>query len=237
MKTTDLRYRQLDLDQLVLPDKDIYLAMGYQNHTPDEYIRSMIDHVLAEIRDICVPSYMYRIKRSTLTDQVHLEIENIPFTTGRIIGSYLPGISHTCLFVATAGKDYDAYLHELKANSDIVKEFVADAIGSVIAEACVSEISKELDLYSEWKHTLPYSPGYCGWNIREQTTLFSFFPESPCGITLTESCLMSPVKSISGFFGLGKKLQPQPYRCEVCNNKNCFKRKEKNNDKYEEMVG
>lgn len=116
-----------------------------------------------------------------------------------------------------------------------MKEYVADSVGSVIAERCVTLLGKELDKECEFRHSLPYSPGYCGWDIREQQKLFSLFPPQPCGITLSDSFLMSPVKSVSGFFGLGKELLLQPYRCEICNNRHCYKRKEKLYDKYERM--
>ncbi|MCK7538940.1 MAG: hypothetical protein MZV63_52410 [Marinilabiliales bacterium] len=43
-----------------------------------------------------------------------------------------------------------------------------------------------------------FSPGYCGWDVAEQHKLFSFFKDNFCGITLTESALMNPVKSVSG---------------------------------------
>lgn len=220
-----MEYQELTLQAVTIESKDIYLAMGYGDHLPDSYIRKMVAEIRQEIQSVCIPRYMYQIVDCTFNHPGRLKILTQEFTLGRIIGSYLPGISKSCLFVATAGREYEAYLHALKASGDVVKEFVADSIGSVIAEACVAEIGKQLDLNRELTHTLPYSPGYCGWHIREQKKLFSLFPDSPCGVTLTDSFLMAPVKSISGFFGLGKDLQPQPYRCEICKNTTCFKRR------------
>ena len=93
----------------------------------------------------------------------------------------------------------------LKKQDNIVKEYVADSVGSVIAERCVTLLGKELDKECEFRHSLPYSPGYCGWDIREQQKLFSLFPPQPCGITLSDSFLMSPVKSVSGFFRIRER--------------------------------
>ncbi len=198
--------------------------MGYRDHLPEDHIRSMVSDICEEIRNFCVPRYMYQIVESTLCTTSRLKISDQEFSLGKIIGSYLPGISKSCLFIATAGIEYEAFLHQLKQRGDIVQEFVADSIGTVIAEACVARIAEELEQTPELSHTLPYSPGYCGWHIQEQKKLFYLFPDTPCGVSLTESCLMSPVKSISGFFGLGTHLQPQPYRCEICKNIHCYKR-------------
>lgn len=222
-----LEQRQIELQSLELPAEDIYMAMGYRGNIPDDTIRAFVEEVRTEISSLCVPRYMYQILEAGQISKQHIRVANMEFAPGGIIGSYLSGLSHICLFVATAGREYDAYLQQLKTQNNIVKEYVADSIGSVIAEACVALIDKELEADCELCRSLPYSPGYCGWNICEQQKLFSLFPSQPCGITLSDSFLMSPVKSVSGFFGLGKELFPQPYRCEICNNKHCYKRKEK----------
>lgn len=221
-----LEERRAGLQLPGLPKEEVYLAMGYRGNTPEPDIRALVAEVRAEIQSICIPRYMFQVIEARQLSKLHIQAGNVEFSPGGIIGSYLSGMTHVCLFVATAGKEYDAYLHRLKAQDNIVKEYVADSIGSVIAEGCVTLLGEELDQDYEFRHSLPYSPGYCGWDIREQQKLFSLFPPQPCGITLSDSFLMSPVKSVSGFFGLGKDLRPQPYRCEICNNKHCYKRKE-----------
>ncbi len=46
--------------------------------------------------------------------------------------------------------------------------------------------------------TLAYSPGYCGWHVSGQKKLFQFLKPDKIGITLNNSCLMTPLKSVSG---------------------------------------
>lgn len=221
-----LEERQIGLQSLELSEEEIYFAMGYGDNRPDEDICALVAEVYAEIRSLCQPRYMFQIVEAERIARQRILVRDIAFSPGGIIGSYLPGLTHICLFVATAGQEYDAYLHLLKKQDNIVKEFVADSIGTVIAEACVTLLGKELDERNcDVRRSLPYSPGYCGWDIQEQRLLFSLFPPQPCGITLSDSFLMSPVKSVSGFYGLGKELHPQPYRCEICTNKQCYKRK------------
>ncbi|MCC8144566.1 MAG: hypothetical protein LUD02_05030 [Tannerellaceae bacterium] len=73
--------------------------------------------------------------------------------------------------------------------------------------------------------TNPYSPGYCSWPVSDQHTLFSFLPAGFCGITLTGSSLMLPIKSVSAIVGVGEQIQRVPYGCSQCNMKDCYKRK------------
>jgi hypothetical protein len=77
-----------------------------------------------------------------------------------------------------------------------------------------------------WSSTNRYSPGYCDWHVAEQHSLFSLLPEGFCGITLTPSALMVPIKSISGIIGLGPDVQRGEYQCSICELKDCFRRSE-----------
>ena len=70
-----------------------------------------------------------------------------------------------------------------------------------------------------------YSPGYCGWQVAEQHKLFQLIPDNYCGIRLTESALMDPVKSVSGIIGIGENVKINPYTCRMCDMPDCVYRK------------
>jgi hypothetical protein len=53
------------------------------------------------------------------------------------------------------------------------------------------------------QEVLLYSPGYCGWHISGQRKLFASLRPDDIGLRLNESCLMIPLKSISGVLVLG----------------------------------
>lgn len=72
---------------------------------------------------------------------------------------------------------------------------------------------------------LRYSPGYCGWNITGQRALFDALRPGDIGIHLTESCLMEPLKSISGVIVTGPSAihefaDDYPF-CPDCRTKSC----------------
>jgi hypothetical protein len=50
---------------------------------------------------------------------------------------------------------------------------------------------------------LPYSPGYCGWHVTGQRRLFDRLEPQRIGVTLNSSCLMQPLKSVSGVLVIG----------------------------------
>jgi len=218
----------LALSDLQLDLHEIYLNLGYRGQMPEEHILQMVDDIIFYANQFCRPKVAYDFFDKLCISRHFITINDIPMKTGNVISGYLLPATIIAAFAVTAGEEFDEYLHKLKEGDDIVSEFFADAIGSEIAEASVryvtqlvSQKATELKLLI----TNSYSPGYCGWHVREQKQLFSLFPENPCGIKLNDSSLMHPVKSVSGIIGLGCKIENTPYACEICGMKNCFKRK------------
>lgn len=208
--------------------KELYILMGYGNQEPDEGIQTIIQDILKELEEICSPSYGFSICRGGKKDKEHLWVEDKILNTGAIITSALREAEYFALFTATIGNDFDQYVHKLQKQDDMVKAFIADSLGSILVEACVSLLMKSLEesmQSSGWQTSNNYSPGYCDWQLTEQEKLFSFFPPHFCGITLTSSFLMLPVKSVSGIIGIGEKIRKRAYGCEICTMKNCAKKK------------
>lgn len=216
------------LSELDINKNEIYLNLGYGGQTPENQFIEMIDDMIERIQSFCIPSVGYLIFSGIIPNKNYLEINNIRIKVGSVITKYLQDATHFAVFVGTAGENFDNYLEQLKAEGDIVSEFLAYSIGSEIAEASVrfvtARINEEANK-SGLKITHSYSPGHCSWHVREQQQLFSLLPEKPCGVKLNESSLMHPVKSISGIIGMGKEVANTPHSCDICGLVTCFKRK------------
>lgn len=208
-------------DELVL--KDLWLAMGYGETEPEANIRALAEDIVRRTVPAARLRYVYRIVEAERLSSGQVRLDGVDFRTGGIIGSYLDGMTHACIFVATAGVEFDSAVRAINSEGDIVADFIADSVGTVLAESAVDRLEHELELGEGL--SMPYSPGYCGWDIKEQQQFFRLFPPQPCGIKLSESSLMSPEKSISGFFAMGEHLQRQPYHCDICKNSKCYKRR------------
>ena len=206
-----------------ISEKEVWFAMGYRDSVPDQRVRELVLQMRERLAPEANLRYMYQIVDAERLSSQQVRFAGKTFTPKGIICSYLNGMTHALLFVGTAGWEYNRAKEALKAEDDIVADFIADSIGSVLAEMTVARMEQEYD--GPWTLSMPYSPGYCDWDIREQQLLFSLFPERPCGIILSETSLMAPEKSVSGFFALGETLQRQPYHCQICKNTRCYKRR------------
>ncbi len=111
-----------------------------------------------------------------------------------------------CCFVATIGSQLEIEVQRCMADNHFADAYILDTLGSMSVEALVDRFhtAGESQFRSRGRGvTLRFSPGYCDWHLTDQISLFSLFKKaSPAGVRLTETCLMSPQKSISGVFGI-----------------------------------
>ena len=191
--------------------------MGYHDVIPDEATQRETAAVIDDVRRWLSPQFCYFVVR------------DLPaFDMGKIILHQLRDSEAYALFICTAGIQFEDYQRRLKEQGDMVRVFIADALGSVIAEKTADMMERHLQESIEklqWQHTNRFSPGYCGWHVSEQQLLFPLFDSNTCGVTLTDSSLMVPIKSVSGIIGLGKKVRRLDYTCGLCNFEKCYKRK------------
>lgn len=138
---------------------------------------------------------------------------------------YLKGSEKIAVLVCTAGEGFTEISNRYNREGEFLKGFIADTMGSLTVEKAMDLIQERIE--SEYlgyglKITNRYSPGYCFWEVNNQKQLFSLLPKDPCDINLSNSCLMSPIKSVSGIIGIGKDVKKRGYACNKCTNKNCL---------------
>ena len=224
-----LVHNKCSFDDLKIDMDELFTLTGYGSHRPEGYVLEFIDEILVEMRECSSPEYGYAILPGKYGgDKVFLDDATV--TTGRIIASAVRESEYFAVFLATVGPGIDACIKRFQKEDEMVKAFLADGLGSVLAEACASlmleRLSEEMSAHG-FHISNSYSPGYCDWYLKDQKVLFSFFPEKFCGIELTPSCLMLPVKSVSGIVGIGKNVKKRLYACDICKMTNCVKNRKK----------
>lgn len=239
-----IQEHNIPFSALTLPPEEVYEAMGYGAEAPEEEIRVVVEEVIAHVSSFAIGRFMYftvegvldkttlRITQNTRqTEQSPQQKEPTLLNIGSIISKQLRGATSYALFVATAGEEFQAWMDKVKACDDMVLQYIADSLGSCLAERIADYMEQDLGrrLTPEGlKHTNRFSPGYCEWHVSEQHKLFSLFPvSSPCGVQLTDSSLMLPIKSVSGIIGIGAEVKKMEYSCGICTFERCYKKKRK----------
>jgi hypothetical protein len=139
------------------------------------------------------------------------------------------------LFAVTLGQVLSGRVTELFDDGGYAVGYMLDSISSCAADR-LAELAAEV-LQSEPAEREPsagslrvlaYSPGYCGWHISGQKKLFEVLRPEEIGITLNESFLMSPIKTVSGvLIGGSWKIHEfensYPF-CDACATRSCIGR-------------
>jgi hypothetical protein len=224
---------QPELVDLVLSSGDLIEKLGYKKENIPSLYQDKINQYFFEINSKARIMVGYRIFPS---EQVRLRstgfsCRDVHFKTGKIIAQQLLDSDSVILYAGTAGPIFESWSRQLFEEGDFPGGYVVDVIGSEVVESAIDwmedQITQIISQNSQ-RITNRYSPGYCGWNVIEQFKLFSLLPADFCGISLTQTALMIPIKSVSGVIGIGEKVEKRAYPCDICQIKNCYHaRKEK----------
>ena len=134
------------------------------------------------------------------------------------------------LAICTIGSDLPDLAKKHMKDGRLVEGVLFDAIGSVAAEAVATEINvvineraKDLSL----QVTERFSPGYCDWDISDQQLFFDKLDAEEINVSLTDSLMMIPVKSICFAVNMGDNVLASRWenRCLYCNEKDCSHRR------------
>ncbi len=215
---------------LKIEKKNIKKLIDHPADDNDPYIESLIDSYIQQCREICSPAAAYRIFDHIVhsPEDNTFSIKGVNFFVNKIVNEQLKNSIHMIVFAATAGNEIENYANQLNAKDDFLESYIVNAIGSVIAETAAGYLHQRIEKIAGdvgIKATNPYSPGYCDWNVSEQRKLFSLLPENVCNIRLTESALMMPIKSVTGFIGIGHQVKKTDYPCKFCPHNSCIGRK------------
>jgi hypothetical protein len=230
IQTDGVTEYSLTYDELGLTERHVETGMGYRSAEAPAEIRKMIREVLDQAAGYCDMRGGFRIVDglSFDADQSGFILEGARFASGKMIASQIREAESAAVFLCTAGPWLEAWSKRLIAEGDFAKGYMVDAAASEAVEAAMDKIQTHLAgtlLSSGNRITNRFSPGYCGWPVSDQQALFSLFPDGFCGVTLTPSSLMVPIKSVSGVIGIGPNVRFNLYPCKTCGMKGCFKRK------------
>ncbi len=209
---------------------ELALVLGYPGGEPPEPVRDAVEQVEARgeglwsIEGCCV------LWPELVVDPIGHELTagGVAFQVGKIVGGQLSRATSLAVFLCTAGKGIEELSRGLMSGGDPLTGYVADSMGSLVVDGAVERLHEAVGrsmAARDLRITNRYSPGYCEWHVSEQQKLFRLLPAGCCGVSLTDTSLMRPVKSVTGFIGVGPEVRRVPYTCGLCDLPDCLYRR------------
>lgn len=222
-----LKEFKYSFEELSVNSSDIEELMGFEHGIIPDPFPEIIKKGLSDAPKLCNITGGFKIFNSINVDKnkKSIQIDDQEFLPAKIVVSQLKNATSAALFICTAGPEISTHSQKISNHDDPLLGYVFDIIGSLAVEKATDKIQEELNSQVN-KTGLSisdrYSPGYCEWSVADQQKLFALLPDNFCGITLSCSSLMNPIKSVSGIIGIGLGLKQKGYQCHWCDDLNCI---------------
>lgn len=198
--------------------REILRYMGCKDSSEDTL--ALINTCLAELKGKLTYRVCYDSFDITLCDHsVHLGFVEC---VSRGLSTNLAGCEKAIVFAATVGIEIDRLIAKYSRLSPS-KALCFQAIGAERIESLCDVFNEEIssELLGQGLHTRPrYSPGYGDLSLEVQRDIFMHLDcPRKIGLSLNESLLMSPSKSVTAIIGLSTL----PTKCKSTGCKDCSK--------------
>lgn len=221
----DIKNFSYKISELNVDPDAVCKLMGYGDDCPPEIMQMVLDELEGFSDAIGIEGGFLFKNIDMREDELAVYIDDHKYEVGKAVFKLFRNSTSVAAFICTAGEQISKRSQTLMAKGDLLEGYVVDVIGNEVVERAMDKVHAEINSVAKdlgCKVTNRYSPGYCDWHVKEQHMLFSYFPDGFCNVKLSDSALMSPIKSLSGFIGVGKDVSYKEYTCHLCQSANCL---------------
>jgi len=189
----------------------------------NQQLERMVQELVEVTRSIAKPKVVYTVSYVDDRDGDTVTIDGIKFTS-RVLKINLDQVERVFPYIATCGTE----LGEIAVPSnDVMKSFCFEEIKIMVLRSAIAYLSNHLTEHYALGKVSSMSPGSGSlesWPIAQQKELFSLFGdvEGMIGVKLTDSCIMYPLKSVSGIYF---PTEITFESCQLCPREKCIGRR------------
>ena len=185
------------MEALQISDEELFRAIRLDPEDAEEEDIARVLEMRDEACRAAIPKYLIGEAKVTAFGEDWVELDGKRFRSP-LVRKNLEGVGTVYPFLATCGQEVEAWSKTL---SDPFEEFWADSIKLLILGRATAALDVEAKKRFPGGHFARMNPGSLpAWPLSAQRDLFGLIGEDTLGIRLTDSCLMLPSKSVSGFF-------------------------------------
>lgn len=208
---------------MITPDPiDIYEAARYMGvkGVPDDNTLRLLEQCEEKVRRCVRPQYVYREATVDISgEEVYLEDVGLHLP-GKDISRHLSECSRAVIFAVTLSAAADKLIRQTGV-TDMAAALAVDCLCSAAVEQVCNKAEEEIFSvidapYRTWR----FSPGYGDLPITIQGDfLRALNAQRRIGLTVTDSSLLLPSKSVTAIIGISDKPMNSDTKCgcESCN--------------------
>lgn len=213
-----------DSIKLEVNRREVYRYLGLHRHEPDERTERLVEEALAELEKAAAPRFFSRTFPLSVRPDGKLDFTCFQVES-RDLSRNLKDCGEVILFAATLGTGPDRLVRRY-SRLEMSRAVVIQAAAAAMIEAWCDKKNGELtkEALNQGKFLRPrFSPGYGDFSLEYQREMIrALEAEKTVGITLTDSLLMLPSKSVTAVIGAGRNEGRCEIKgCEVCGKRDC----------------
>lgn len=208
--------------------KEVYRYMGLRGQAPDEELQRITEECIQELYKVAEPKYIYGFFPLQQLSAAELDFGFMQVTSANL-SKNLQDCEQAAVMAATLGAEVDRLLHRYEVTAIarcVVLQAAAAALIESVCDVCQEEISRAAGEKGYFLRPR-FSPGYGDFDIGNQKSVIDVL-QAPkrIGLTLTDSCMMVPTKSVTAVIGLSRKaVKCHREGCESCTMEQCAYRR------------
>ena len=210
----------MELTLSSIPEKEALRYLGVRGEAPADVL-AQVREACRELLPRCAVRYVWRLMDKT---------DLAPLLVGEDLPTLLRDCDRAVVFAVTLGMEAESLIRRAGLTSP-TRALILDACASAACEQACNDLQTRLEeqLCAEGIYpTDRFSPGYGDLPLTVQAPLLELLDaQKRCGITLSDTFIMTPRKSVTAIFGLSDKPQGKRARgCAFCSMaQNCSFRK------------
>ena len=148
---------------------------------------------------------------------------------GEKIGAHLANCERVIVLCVTIGEEVETAISDHFAAKNYTLPLLMDAAATTAVEQAADGLEKAVRVEAKkrgFAMRFRFSPGYGDWPLEQQKEVLALSGGESIGVTLTESLMLMPRKSVTAVIGLTREQgEEKKSRCASCSKIDCFSRK------------
>jgi hypothetical protein len=216
--------------RIPIPTLDVHTIRRYAGLKSSEFPPERVREAAQTVRLLAegVGSIRYYPYDST-THTIIAESGDLSLTSDAIC-RHLAEAEEVAVMAVTIGSAVEEAIDSAFSAGEYSRALLLDAAATTATEACadylnrtVTAEAKRRGLYTAFR----FSPGYGYWDITVQSDIVRLSEGDSIGITVTESSMLIPRKSVTAVIPLrAQKAEALAHGCSACTHQKCPSRKE-----------
>jgi hypothetical protein len=174
-------------------------------------IKSLIEELLATVENnhLLQPAAAYQYYTLTGMSGAQISLEGDKAVHGPALPALFPEAKELAVIICTIGPKLEKQASEYTQNGEALRGMMLDGIGSAAVDMLVPEVLKPIAAEVAprgYEISSPVNPGMPGFAMTEQWNLMELSQASKIGVSLTQSGILIPRKSVSMVVGIGTRM-------------------------------